>query len=178
MGYLEQYSTGIKKVHGRLFDHLPDRDIILIVLRGHLLIEERMTDLINQLLKKPEALKDARLSFYQKLSIVHAFFGDIKNVPTFWDCIEKLNVIRNRYSHNLAPEDIRKDLIAFLDLFFNDENHHVLTSDDKFTDKDIAAPLRKCMVMLFIGLQGALDGYRAATHFERKGDKPDQNIRG
>ena len=114
------------------------------------------------------------LSFYQKLCIVHALFGDIEYVPTFWDCIEKLNAIRNRYHHNFTPEDIRKNLLAFIHLFLNDEEHHVLLSDDKSTDEDIAGHLRKCIVMLFIGLQGALDGYRAATHFERKNEMPNQ----
>ncbi len=174
MDYWEQYKTGIEKVHRRLFDLLPDRDIILIVLSGHLLIEERMTELIDELSKKPEVLKDAGLSFYQKLCIVHAVFGDIKNVPTFYDCIEKLNTLRNRYHHNFTPEDIRKDLLVFIHLFLHDEKHHILLSDDNATDEDISCHLRKCIVMLFIGLQGALDGYRAATHFEREDEMPNQ----
>ena len=151
-----------------LFDLLPERDLPLIVLRGHVLIEELMTELIDQLSKKPEAVKKAGLSYYQKLCIVHAVFGDIKNVPTFYDCIENLNTLRNRYSQDLAPEDIRRDVIAFIHLFLNDEGHPVVPPDDKFTDEDVVRHLRKCIVMLLIGLQGALEGYRAATKFERR----------
>ena len=174
MNYWDQYKEGIEKVHAGLFDLLPERDLPLIVLRGHVLIEELMTELIDQLSKKPEILKDAGFSFNQKLCIVHAVFGDIKNVPTFYDCIENLNNLRNCYSQDLAPEDIRREVIAFIHLFLNDEGHPVVPPDDKFTDDGITRHLRKCIVMLLIGLQGALEGYRAATKFERRDEMPDR----
>ncbi|MDD5058641.1 MAG: hypothetical protein PHQ60_12295 [Sideroxydans sp.] len=87
----------------RYFEHLPPADdLTLLILKGHLLIEELLRQLVDQALIKPMALKDARLETHQCICLAEAMFYD--RVPSWlWDALKKLNSIRNKLAHNLNP---------------------------------------------------------------------------
>lgn len=44
-------------------------DSILLILRAHLLVEERLRDVLARICRSPEELPLARLSFYQALCV-------------------------------------------------------------------------------------------------------------
>ena len=79
------------------------KDLDLVILKAHLLIEEQLRQLISERLKNPTSLDDARLDFYQCILLAQAFFP-----PDFqswlWTSLVKLNKIRNAIAHNLEPK--------------------------------------------------------------------------
>jgi hypothetical protein len=50
------------------------KDEHLHIMRGHLLIEKKMRELVDAKLKKPEALNEARLSFIHILCVTEALY--------------------------------------------------------------------------------------------------------
>lgn len=96
------------------------KDEHLKILRGHLLIEEKLRELINSKVTKPEAFSDARFSFNQLLCIAEAFYWQ-KNSDWLWETIRKLNNIRNSFSHQLTPKKYEDNIKGFLGNFKDDE---------------------------------------------------------
>lgn len=101
-----RFFTGMTEVED---DHLH-------IMRGHLLIEERLRELINQKFKNPDALIEARLTFNQLLCIAKAFYWE-KGSEWLWEGITKLNNIRNSLSHKVMNKNYDRDVDAFLRLF-------------------------------------------------------------
>jgi hypothetical protein len=61
----------------RFAKHYPKgRDLTLIVLKSHLLVEEQMNQLIDVSCHKPEFIYKARFGFLQRLRILQALRGD------------------------------------------------------------------------------------------------------
>jgi hypothetical protein len=87
----------------------------LYIMRGHLLIEERLRELINLKVKKPNALIDARLTFNQLLCIAKALYWK-SGSEWLWEGIMKLNSIRNGLSHKVMIKNYDRDIDAFLRL--------------------------------------------------------------
>lgn len=101
----------------RFAAHLsPKGDATLSILKGHLLLEEYVRELIDRKMKNPEALRESRLEFDQCLSLARALTGD--EFPDWiWKALKKLNKLRNDLAHNLEPkgfEDRVKDFISFV----------------------------------------------------------------
>jgi hypothetical protein len=82
--------------------HFPRRsnDFALVVLKGHLLLEESVNHLLGALLHKPEAIEGANLRFHQKLCLIRALAPE-GTASRFADAAEKLNTMRNRLAHHL-----------------------------------------------------------------------------
>jgi hypothetical protein len=87
----------------------------LHIMRGHLLIEERLRELISTQIKNPDALIEARLTFNQLLCIAKALYWETGS-EWLWEGIMKLNNIRNSLSHKLMIENYDRDVDAFLRL--------------------------------------------------------------
>lgn len=87
----------------RYYKHLPSAtDMTLLLLKGHLLVEELLRQLVDNALVKPSALKDARLETYQCICLAEALFHG--RAPSWlWDALRKLNGIRNKLAHNVEP---------------------------------------------------------------------------
>jgi hypothetical protein len=82
---------------------LESDDEALIVLKGHLVLEERLTAVIEKFVFHPEHLEKARLSFAQKVNIARCLSLD-ESANAMWDLIEKINALRNKLSHSLDGE--------------------------------------------------------------------------
>lgn len=79
-------------------------DPVLLVLRGHLLIEELLRGTLAAICQEPEELLPARLSFYQAIYFTRAVIGRLDE--PVWGFVERLNEVRNRMAHNLDPGDL------------------------------------------------------------------------
>jgi len=91
-------------------DFMPDTDdLSLVVLKGHLLVEEMLSELLGHLLPFPQHLEGLHLSFHQKASIVRAACQYDENNEA-WDLITALNKTRNELIHNLEPPKLEKVL--------------------------------------------------------------------
>lgn len=79
-------------------------DHVLLILRAHLLIEERLRDILVRVCRSPDELRAARLSFYQVLCLCRAIVG--RHDEPAWDFVARLNEVRNRMAHHLDPGDL------------------------------------------------------------------------
>jgi hypothetical protein len=91
------------------------KDEHLHIMRGHLLIEKKLRELVDAKLKKTEALNEARLSFIQILCVTEALYWK-KESDLLWQLIRKLNNIRNSFSHQLKPKKYDDLIKEFLDM--------------------------------------------------------------
>ena len=90
----------------RLLRLLPKgRDLTLIILKGHLLVEEELNDFLVRCSFQPTALEDARLTFLQKLRVVRAFYP-LRQSAAEWGLAEDLNRLRNKISHHAEVLDL------------------------------------------------------------------------
>ena len=95
------------KAFRRFLDFFPhNQDLTLVILKGHLLIEEQITQIIAERVKRPDVLEtqngQPRISFYLATYIAEAFFS-IEREPWLWEAIRKLNKVRNAIGHNVEP---------------------------------------------------------------------------
>ena len=108
-------------------------DVELSLLKVHLLIEEMLTVIISKSFKNPSHLKEARLSFSQKIKLARAADG-IPHEEWVWKALDLLNKARNELSHNLTAEEITEKLENFTSYV---ELHHKElpreNSSEKFT---------------------------------------------
>ncbi|MBI3810187.1 MAG: hypothetical protein HY284_06985 [Nitrospirae bacterium] len=86
-------------------------DVSLVVLKGHLIIEEMLYAVAQEHCANPESLVKAKLTFAQLLHVVRALVklpigGDC------WEAINLLNGIRNSLIHNLTPKELESRLHA------------------------------------------------------------------
>jgi len=86
----------------RLLTLLPrGQDLTSVILKGHLLIEEQVRQIIDERVKKPDALKDANFDCYQAICIAESFFSEKEEY--IWKAFKKLNKIRNELAHKTEP---------------------------------------------------------------------------
>lgn len=100
----------------RVRTHLPaGNDLTLIALKGHLLAEEALDDLIRFYCKQPEHLDDVEIRFFVKARMARALSGHIVWTG-LWPLIEALNSVRNDLAHKLESPKLRDRIIRFLNL--------------------------------------------------------------
>jgi hypothetical protein len=95
----------------RLVGQLESDNAALIILKGHLVIEERLTSVIEKFVFHPEHLEQARLTFAHKLAIARSLSLD-EDKNSMWSLIKKLNALRNTLSHSLDGESRIKAMEA------------------------------------------------------------------
>lgn len=92
-------------------------DPTLVLLKGHLLIEEQLIAYIATYCRKPKLLEDVRLTFAQKLRLARSLSGDL----TDQFCpLDKLNAIRNRMAHHAEISDLNSRLDDYLKTWAGD----------------------------------------------------------
>lgn len=92
-------------------------DITLIVLKGHLLLEEQLNGLVEVMVRSPEVLfQGERLfTFYQKIRLVESLLGKSNtNSDSIWLNIEKINEIRNKLAHKLDIPELEDKIDKFI----------------------------------------------------------------
>ena len=79
-------------------------DPVLVALRGHLLLEERLFRIVSRACREPKHLDEARLGFAATLAVAQAIVG--RPETPLWSFARRLNKVRNKFAHNLDPGDI------------------------------------------------------------------------
>ena len=101
---------------GRYAGFLPEtEDVSLVVLKGHLVIEELLVALVERHCFNPKSLTKARLSFAQTTYIAQALFRLPESAP-WWEPIQKLNTLRNSLVHQLQPKELEDKVTALYSL--------------------------------------------------------------
>lgn len=93
----------------KLYDTIADTSPLETVIYLSLAIEHEMDQLLVAFLPDPGALKDANLTFYQKIQLVIAIGLD----PRFRSALRALATIRNRFAHNLDEQFTKSDADNF-----------------------------------------------------------------
>ena len=114
----------------------------LYLLRGHLLIEEKLRELINSKSKKPDAFNEARLTFNQVLCIAKALYWQ-KDTDWLWQGLTILNNTRNSLSHKPEHEKYDGYNDAFLKL------SEKINTDKFSNDKNFGRKFRLLMAIAF-----------------------------
>lgn len=105
-------------------------DHILLILRAHLLIEERLRDILVRVCRLPDELRTAKLSFYQILCLCRAIVG--RHDEPAWDFVARLNEVRNRMAHHLDPGDLDELIGSVVEKLGRDYAHEMKTPASRF----------------------------------------------
>ncbi len=131
----------------RVANHLLDTDdITLITLKGHLLIEELLDEIIWAHCKSPETMHDVEIRFPAKVKLVLALTGT-HELTRVWGLCEKLNTLRNSLAHKIENPAAQKKL----DTFFSGFNDPFFTWQPNARD---VTDLRDGIVFLIGAIQG------------------------
>lgn len=88
------------------------QDFTLVILKGHLLIEEQVRLFIYERMTHPEALKEAKLDCAQAISIAKALSP--KEHEYIWNAVKKLNNCRNKLAHKAEPVGLDDQIDDFV----------------------------------------------------------------
>ena len=133
---------------------MPDvDDVSLIVLKGHLLIEEMLFELGSLALEHPEHL--SKLSFHQLACLVHALVAE-KPDDKCWELILQINSLRNRLAHKLEPPDLDQQIKRVLALDRQAQPIDDIILDKSREDFEPADGLRQAIVSCMQFLQGLI----------------------
>jgi hypothetical protein len=97
-------------------------ETVLVVLKGHLLIEESLDAIISAFVFHPEFVQAARLRFGQKLSLARAMSLD-EHKNGMWDIAFNLNSLRNELAHSLHSPKRAAKIKAVLDVYFREADN-------------------------------------------------------
>ncbi len=84
-------------------------DVAQIVLKGHLIMEELMSEALSTFVLHKECLEPARLQFYQKLNLCRGI-STSEHKNNMWNLIGAVNTLRNHLSHSLDPDERSKKI--------------------------------------------------------------------
>jgi len=100
----------------KFLDKLPHgKDTELVILKGHLLIEEQVRTIIERNINNPEALITANLTCHQAICIAQALLP-AGHEKEFWEAAKKLNTIRNDIAHNIDIKGLQDKIDHFTQL--------------------------------------------------------------
>jgi hypothetical protein len=95
--------------------HLPlkSEDRTLLVLKGHLLVENLLTEYIVSKVPDASHLEAGQFRFPQRVALARMFVPNGSN-EWVWDALKKLNSLRNTLAHRLEAENAEQKLNDFL----------------------------------------------------------------
>jgi hypothetical protein len=105
--------------------HFPSgAELSLQVLKGHLLVEELVRELVDARLTNPGALQGehgATYSCQQMICLAEALSPNGASLPWVWKATKKLNAMRNRLAHRLDYAVLEKDVGSFIEFCFREQ---------------------------------------------------------
>jgi len=108
-------------------------DLLMVILRGHLLIEETVDEIIYSYLPKPEYFKKTHLTFNSKVLIARSMCWE-KSESEIWDLILRFNQLRNDFAHKLTSVEREKkigELISLYDQSIEEDNETLTYAMDQ-----------------------------------------------
>jgi hypothetical protein len=144
-------------LYERIKQHLPkSKELTLTIIKGHLLVEERLRALVGCLISDTAKLAEARLSYHQVLCIGEGMHSAGSAAFRF---ARRLNEVRNQLAHRLDHCKI-DSLVDSLQTAHNGEPSRVPTSG-----AERLRWLRNCIILSC----AFLDGVRMAReHVDRR----------
>lgn len=99
-----------------LIEHLPpdDADELLIVLKGHLMLEFMVREFVRRRMLNPDALEAARLGSSAMICLAEALCLPNDEPRWLWARVKQLNALRNKLAHNLDVSQVMKRIEDFV----------------------------------------------------------------
>lgn len=97
----------------RLLVHLPKQDLTLIVLKGHILVEEQLLSAVCESVPFPDSIKKGNFRYFHLSAIAKALFYR-SDEQWLWESVSRLNTLRNQLAHHLEPESLETCVKQFL----------------------------------------------------------------
>ena len=113
-----------KRKQNQYFKHLKNKkDFDLIILKGHLIVEERINEVLEKKLKPNlwgKVKKDpVKFSFPIKLVLLQIVVNFDNTFDHFFEAVEKLNSLRNKMAHNIEYPELEERTKQVLNLMYN-----------------------------------------------------------
>jgi hypothetical protein len=115
----EKYFDQYKKRQEQYFKHIKSRkDLDLIILKGHLLIEDRMNQVFKKTLGERIFQKALNFNFANKIVLLHVLSKADQSFDPFFNAIERLNALRNDLGHHLEVLQFENRIRAVCDIMY------------------------------------------------------------
>src|SRR5664279_2048375 len=99
-------------------EHMEEIDeVAQSVLKGHLILEGALDNIIGLIFFHPELVFGSRITFYQKVQMVRAYALQEQDFP-MWKLVFAINELRNEIAHRLEGERRKQKLAALRDVYF------------------------------------------------------------
>ena len=157
-----------KEAPDRVLEHLDAVDDAAInILKGHLLIEEALGNIIEAACAHPDVLSEARLTFSQKLVLSRAV-SSARPDWKLWKLAAAFNSLRNELAHSLEAPRRKEKTEALVALYRSKSAKEIKQSSfSKLPEKEqITLVAAYCI--------GGLDGIRQALMNESKESQGDR----
>ncbi|MGF1804348.1 hypothetical protein L4C31_03750 [Aliivibrio sifiae] len=143
----------------KFMEHFPFRENVLLqILKGHLLIEEVIREIVDIQVLQPEALKGksgASFDCHQMICLAQAITPEGSNALWVWDAAKKLNSLRNKLAHQLSPKGIEHKVNDFTDYVSKNIKRLNVDSIKMLSESDL--PLTVCILSLNAALTSLKD---------------------
>ncbi|MBM7577655.1 hypothetical protein [Jeotgalibacillus terrae] len=107
----EETATWIYKMHKYIFE---EQSILTIVLKGHLIMENHLENLLDTILVDPSVLNYEKMYLMQKINLLAAMgVFTKKDIKAY----QRFNKIRNNFAHDIDYEITSSDLDAIINSF-------------------------------------------------------------
>ncbi len=105
-------------------------EVVHVLLKGHLLIEESLTRILEQHVFHRQHIADARLTFKQKVALGRALCLRKDHLGE-WEMLAAINTLRNEVAHKLHSAERDKKLARVKQLYFREATTLAGLDDDK-----------------------------------------------
>lgn len=90
-----------------------------VVLNGHLLIEELLTEIIERFVFHPALLDQVNLGFFKKVHLARSLSLD-EHDNDMWDLVLAINELRNQLAHSLDDDKRQPKIAKVRTLYFRE----------------------------------------------------------
>ena len=120
MGVQDEVDENIKRFQEKL-GLKPGVDLEMILLKGHLLIEELLQKMVESFVRCPDELPAAKFTFHHRLCLAKALRNPAihPELNWVWDGVQKINTLRNLMVHKLNPKNFEEKLDEYVALVRN-----------------------------------------------------------
>jgi len=112
----ERFYQGVREI----LAHLPEsKDITILTLKGHLIVEQLLIQMVESAAINPTPLKALnRLQFSTRVTFAESLVNFSSERPGgIWPLVRMVGKIRNDIAHQLQPKKLNEDIEKFIGLY-------------------------------------------------------------
>lgn len=143
----------------KFLEHIESKDVLSVILRGHLWVENAMNGLIARTLANPDEIAEARLTFAQKVAVARGL-GRLTVGEAA--ASRRLNKLRNRLAHQLDAAVNLQDQAGLIEAYALDKS----LGDLLRRDRDFPEGITAVIVVLVVRLHDKADDIDAHSRLE------------